>query len=52
MYEEAGSAVLFEVNRKTVNEKPQKPFDSRLEPGTIDRYTNLWKRVVGYVFRI
>ena len=51
-YEEVGSAVLFEVNRKAVNEKPQRPFDGRLEPGTTDRYTNLWKRVVGYVFRI
>ena len=51
-YEEVGSAVLFEVNRKAVNEKPYKPFDSRLERRTTERYTNLWKKVVAYIFRI
>ena len=50
-YEATGAAVLFEVNRKTVSEKPHKPFDGRLEPRTIERYANLWKRVVAYVFR-
>ncbi len=48
----AGSAVLFEVNRKAVNVKPPRPFDARLEARTIERYINLWKRVVAYLFRI
>ncbi|KAK4158610.1 hypothetical protein QBC43DRAFT_348513 [Cladorrhinum sp. PSN259] len=30
---------------------PSTPFTSRLEPQTIERYTNVWKRVVGYIFR-
>lgn len=47
-----GSAVLFEVNRKAVNVKPPKPFDARLETRTTERYTNLWKRVAAYLFRI
>ena len=39
-YEAAGAAVLFEVNRKTVGEKPYKPFDGRLELRTTERYAN------------
>ena len=50
-YEAAGAAVLFEVNRKTVGEKPHKPFDGRLELRTTERYANLWKRIVAYLFR-
>ena len=34
-----------------MGEKPHKPFDCRLEPRTIERYANLWKRVVAYLFR-
>lgn len=50
-YEAAGAAVLFEVNRKTVGEKPHKPFDGRLELRTTERYANLWKRIVAYLLR-
>ncbi|KAK4158624.1 hypothetical protein QBC43DRAFT_305290, partial [Cladorrhinum sp. PSN259] len=47
----AGSAVLFEIGRKNIHTKPSTPFTSRLEPQTIQRYTNVWKRVVGFIFR-
>ena len=50
--EDVGIAALFEVNRKIASQKPAKPFDARLEPRTTERYTNLWKRVVGYIIRI
>jgi hypothetical protein len=45
-------AVLFKANRKAVNMKPPRPFDARLEAYTIERYINLWKQVVAYLFRI
>jgi len=50
-HEEVGLPVLFEVGRKTIYQKPSTPFNARLEPRTIDRYINVWRRVVGYVFR-
>ena len=50
-YEEAGSAVLFEIGRKVVTMKPTTPFPSRLEARTMERYINVWKRVLGYIFR-
>ncbi len=34
----AGHAALFEIERKTPNVKPKRPFDSRLEPDTWARY--------------
>lgn len=46
-----GLQVLFEVGRKTIHQKPNAPFSARLEPRTMDRYINVWKRVIGYVFR-
>ncbi|KAK4158655.1 hypothetical protein QBC43DRAFT_249019, partial [Cladorrhinum sp. PSN259] len=50
-YEQAGSAILFEIGRKNIHTKPSTPFTSRLEPQTIQRYTNVWKRVIRYIFR-
>lgn len=47
----AGLAVLFEIQRRWINKEPAKPFDARLEPTTVDQYTNVWKRVIGYAFR-
>ncbi|KXX73085.1 hypothetical protein MMYC01_210546 [Madurella mycetomatis] len=49
--DEVGLAVLFEVNRKELGVKPPRPFDSRLEPATTDRYINVWKKAVGYLLR-
>jgi hypothetical protein len=49
--EEVGSAILFQVAQKTFGQKPRVPFNNMIQPRTLDRYTNTWKRVVGYVFK-
>jgi superfamily II DNA or RNA helicase len=46
-----GVAVLFEIGRKAINTKPTTPFSAWLEPRTITRYTTVWKRILGYIFR-
>lgn len=44
-------SVLFELNRTEVNDKPAAPLNPFLEPGTMTKYTHVWKRVLLYVVR-
>ncbi|KAH7109378.1 hypothetical protein B0J13DRAFT_422463, partial [Dactylonectria estremocensis] len=41
-----GRPVLFDVERKEVNVKPSRPFDSRLEDDTWARYKDVWRKMV------
>ncbi|KAK3983767.1 hypothetical protein QBC44DRAFT_202338, partial [Cladorrhinum sp. PSN332] len=50
-YEEVGSTILFEIGRKSIYIKPIIPFTGRLKPRTTERYINVWKRIIGYIFR-
>lgn len=50
-YDDVGIAVLFEIGRKNIDVKPPTPFSAQVEPATLRRYTNTWKRIVGYLFR-
>lgn len=47
----AGMPVLFEVNRRSYDQKPRAPFDARLEKQTWAKYVNVWKRIVGFIVR-
>jgi hypothetical protein len=49
--EVVGLAALFEVNRKEVSSKPQKPFDSWMDLDTVQRYTRVWKQLLCYILR-
>ncbi|PON20011.1 hypothetical protein TGAM01_v211118 [Trichoderma gamsii] len=49
--EVAGISTLFELRRRDHVHKARVPFSSRLEPQTKARYLNVWKRIVGYLFR-
>ncbi|KAL7903777.1 hypothetical protein GGI35DRAFT_291841 [Trichoderma velutinum] len=49
--EVAGISTLFELRRRDHVRKARVPFSGRLEPHTKARYLNVWKRVVGYLFR-
>ena len=51
-YKEAKSTVLFKISRKVITIKPTTPFPLRLKARTIERYINVWKRILGYIFRI
>ncbi|KAK1825705.1 hypothetical protein QBC39DRAFT_241165, partial [Podospora conica] len=44
-----GSAVLFEITKKVVSQKPLSPFNNIIQPCTLDRYINTWKRVLRYI---
>ncbi|KAF2135105.1 uncharacterized protein K452DRAFT_303797 [Aplosporella prunicola CBS 121167] len=44
--------VLFEINRKDINAKPNYPFPGRIEEDTKKRYKQAWQRIIGYIFRI
>jgi superfamily II DNA helicase RecQ len=47
----AGVNTLFELHRRDHIRKARVPFSGRLEPQTKVRYLNVWKRIVGYLFR-
>ncbi len=46
-----GHAVLFEVNRKKADVKPSRPFDSRMEDDSWDRYKDVFRKVLCFVQR-
>ncbi|KAK3358241.1 hypothetical protein B0T25DRAFT_500033 [Lasiosphaeria hispida] len=50
LYEEVGIAVLFEINRKAMDRKPNKPFEPCLERHTMDCYISIWKSLLGHIF--
>lgn len=41
-----GMPALFEVERKEVDVKPNRPFDSRLEDDTWARYKDVWRKMM------
>jgi hypothetical protein len=49
--EVVSQAALFKANRKDANVEPQKPFDSWMDITTIQRYTQVWKQALCYVFQ-
>jgi superfamily II DNA helicase RecQ len=46
-----GRAELFEVNRKEQGVKPKKPFDGVMEEGTVQKYKEVWRQIICYLFR-
>ena len=46
-----GHAALFEVNRKQASVKATKPFDGRMEEDTWERYTEVFRKVLCYIWR-
>lgn len=50
-FQVAGVSTLFELHRRDHIHKARVPFSGRLEPQTKARYLNVWKRIVGYLFR-
>ncbi|KAK4148448.1 hypothetical protein C8A00DRAFT_38983 [Chaetomidium leptoderma] len=50
-YDVVGFSLCYEIGRKSVHVKPSKPFSSSLQPDTLQRYINLWRSIVGFVFR-
>ena len=38
--------------RKTADQKADRPFHARLEEQTVLRYTTVWKRILGYAWRL
>ena len=49
--EVVGQAALFEVNKKEAKQETQMPFDSWMDITTVRSYTQVWRRILGYVFR-
>ncbi|RFU74033.1 hypothetical protein TARUN_8212, partial [Trichoderma arundinaceum] len=50
-FQVAGVSTLYELHRRDHLQKARVPFSGRLEPQTKARYLNVWKRIVGYLFR-
>jgi len=46
-----GHAVLFEMNRKEVHIKAKRPFDSRMEEESWQRYKDVWSKILRFVVR-
>lgn len=42
----AGLAALFEIQRKEMQVKPNRPFDNRLEDDTWARYKEVWRKLL------
>lgn len=49
--EVVGIHALFEANKKEVDKKPSMPFDSWMDITTVKAYTEVWKKLLRYVFR-
>jgi hypothetical protein len=41
----------FEINRKQVGIEPRQPFNARMDPGTMDHYRQVWRRMISYIIR-
>ena len=42
---------LYEINRRKADIKPASPFNSRMEPNTVKKYSRIWKRILGSTYR-
>ncbi|KFZ17436.1 hypothetical protein V501_01718 [Pseudogymnoascus sp. VKM F-4519 (FW-2642)] len=49
--EVVGIQTLFEANRKEVDKETNMPFDSWMDITTIERYVEVWKQLLLFVFR-
>jgi hypothetical protein len=49
--EVVGQHAMFEANKKEVNKEPKMPFDSWMDITTVQRYTEVWRQLLRYVFR-
>jgi superfamily II DNA helicase RecQ len=49
--EVVGQAALFEVNKKEAKQETQMPFDSWMDITTVRSYTQVWRQILGYIFR-
>jgi RecQ family ATP-dependent DNA helicase len=49
--EVVGQAALFEVNKKEIKQETQMPFDSWMDITTVRSYTQVWRQILGYIFR-
>ena len=49
--EVVGQQALFEANKKEVDEETNMPFDSWMDITTIERYVEVWKQLLLFVFR-
>lgn len=45
----AGINPLYKINRRRANIKPASPFNSRIEPGTVEKYSQVWRQILGYL---
>jgi hypothetical protein len=50
-FQVAGVSTLYELRRRDHLQKARVPFSGRLEAQTKARYLNVWKRIIGYLFR-
>ena len=41
----------FAINRKDINKEPSKPFNGRMESSTMDRYCQVWVKMICYIIR-
>lgn len=41
----------FAINRKDAGQEPQQPFNPRMDPGTMDKYRQVFKRLICYIIR-
>jgi hypothetical protein len=46
-----GKQALIEVNKKEVHEDPGMPFECWMDRTTIERYTEVWRQILMFVFR-
>jgi hypothetical protein len=46
-----GKQALIEVNKKEVQEDPGMPFESWMDKTTIERYTEVWRQILMFIFR-
>ncbi|KAL5350957.1 hypothetical protein ACLOAV_004530 [Pseudogymnoascus australis] len=49
--EVVGQQVLFEANKKEVEKETNMPFDSWMDITTVERYVEVWKQLLLFVFR-
>ena len=47
----AGLNPLYEINRRKGDVKPANPFNSRMEPNTVAKYSRVWRRMLGYLWK-
>ena len=50
--EVVGQAALFEVNKKEADKETQMPYDSWIDITTVRSYTQVWRQILCYIFRV